>query len=298
MDNTEEELKNWEREWNIPNKTEISFCGEYKININWKVVWKNWKELKYIFRNSNRAPYVSISIKDSKTQKRKYKELRITSLMKRYFWPYIDGYANSEMEKWSWKVFIVVPKDGVWENMELRNLMIVERREYNRKWTKREKIIILLESCPKMIDEEIAKSVWWKPNSVNKIRNELWLNPVEWMHTKFASTEMYDALIECDWKKPNLEIAKSLWSDVNFDDYNTQKRYTNRLARARKRLVDEWKISKYNNSLDIKKEELAEYLIENAKLEKGVRKTHAQIADIFELTKYQVDNFSRTLKKK
>jgi hypothetical protein len=114
---------------------------------------------------------------------------------------------------------------------------------------------------------------------------------------------IYLKLLDANWLKSNLKIAKELRPEENFNDKQQKKNLTNKVSRSRKILFREWLIKQYNTygqkiSIGSVKIELTKLLEKNFELEKSKKQTHREIAEILWLNKTQVDNFSRTLKNK
>ncbi len=306
---TEESNRNlWLYEWTIPKTTEYRIIDWYSINIDWQVIWKTGNPLKYFYKKENLAPYVALSrIVKSKDWEfiTKQKEHKITELMHKYFWPYIINYSNYVLRP---DEFIVVPKDSNWDNLSLQNLEFVNKKEFYLQGTEKWRLIKLFPFLNTKTDQELADMFNLSRGWVNRIRTELkeawkiWDPRLKGLVISKNNEKVYIALLECNWLKSNLELAKDIWAEENFDDKENKERLTDKISRVRKKLLDKWLIEKYNtygqkvNISDVR-EELLEILESNSKLPKSERQTHQQIANRFSLKKGQVDNFSRTLKK-
>ena len=305
---TQRHIIAWGLEGQEPWNTLIWIWNGYKLNIHGQVIWQKDVPLKPIFKKWIRSPYFVISLKRKCAKGNitpKAKEERIDKLMERHFWPNIEWY--SEMKANQDKAYIVVPKDDNWNDMSLGNLKYVIKKEYNINWTTKEILMQLIPFFKNKSDEDIAKllsiSTWW----VNKVRTELKKQGKIWnkiLNNVIISRSTYDihlAVLECKWLKSNLEIAKELRPDADFEDKEEQGRLTDKVSRVRKKLYDKWLIEKYNTyqkevSIEGVREALKLTLIANRTAEKSERKTHAEIAKVFGLTKEQVDNFSRKIK--
>lgn len=300
------EIKGWELEGKIPWKTTLCIWNGYKINIQGQVIWQNNVPLTPIFRKWKRSPVVIIK-RNRKETEGDQKEQRIDNLMDEFFWPHIEWYSEKKFH--TTKEYIVVPKDGKWNDMSVGNLRYELKEEYDLHWTKKEVLLQLIPFFTNKSDEEIAKllstSSWW----VRRIKAELkekgkigdkTLNTLIISHKTY---KIYVALLTCKWLQSNLEIAKELRPKADFENKEEQEIFTNKVSRVRKKLYDKWCIEKYNtyqkevNIWDVR-EELEKTLIANKAMEKWKRKTHAEIAEIFGLWKEQVDNYSRQITKK
>lgn len=303
-------IKWWALEGKINKEKIVSIGNGYRINTNGQVIGKNNAPLKHIFRKWKRSPFVimAVSTKDNSwTIVSKTKEERIDTLMEKYFWPYIAWYWATKLHKNT--TYIIVPKDGNWDDMSINNLEYTTQEEYNLNWTKKALLIELIPFLNNKSDEELAKLLsttrWW----ISRVKTELkekWRIGDEILNTLVISHKTYQiyvALLSCNWLKSNLDIAKELRANANFTDKEEQERLTNKVSRVRRKLYDRWLIKKYNTyqkdiNIEDVRHDLEKALIANNAMEKWKRKTHAEIATLFGLEKQQVDNYSRQIAKK
>ena len=294
----------WDLEGKQPWQTTICIWNGYKINTQGQVIRKNIP-LKPIFRRWNRAPHIIMTLNRKDTGKDQ-KEERIDNLMEKYFWPYIEWYSEKKLHEN--KEYIVVPKDGNWNILSLENLEYVLKEDYNLSWTKKALLIELIPFFDKKSDDEIAEILWTTSWWVRRIKGELkekgrigdkTLNKLIISHKTY---KIYIALLACKWLQSNLDIAKELRAKANFENKEEQDSLTDKVSRVRRKLYEKWLIQKYNTyqkevNISGVKEELKKMLIANRAMEKWKRKTHTEIAKAFNLTKGQVDNFSRQIPK-
>lgn len=307
IEKTIEDIAMWGSEWKEPNKKTYTIFFDYKININGEVTWKKWIKMKYRFRKWNRSPFVVLqrNIKDEKWKfKKQQKEIKITKLMEEKFQEYIKGYSKMRS---SHEKYIIIPQDWDWENMSLKNLEYVPKKEYNLNWTKKQLLSNLTPIIKDKSDTQIAEMLDISRSWVNKTKNDMKKNWNLW-HSKLndltisnKNYPIYLALLKCKWLSSNLEIAKNLWPNEDFLNLENKKKLTNKVVRVRKILFNKWLIEKYNTyqktvNIESIRAKLKKTLITNKNLSKEKRKTHQQIAEIFWLDKQQVDNFSRKLK--
>lgn len=246
-------IDQWYNEWKNP-ATDICniFCW-YKINTQWKVFGQAWKPMKYIFRKWKRSPFVILKI-NKKTTKWKFittqEEVRIDKLMEEKFWTHIKNYSKT-VSNYN-KKYIIVPQDWDWGNMNLKNLEYVLREEYNLNNTKKQLLLAIIPFFPNKTDEELAKQVNASRWRVSKIKKELkikwtiWNKDLNNLIISHKTYPIYVKLLDCNWLKSNLEIAKILWPDEDLKDPKNQKNITNRVVRVRKKLYQKWLIKKYN----------------------------------------------------
>lgn len=309
-DKIKRDIKAWELEGKTPQKTTLCMENGYKINVQGQVIWQKNIQLKPIFRKWKNSPFVIMTLKKKDSNGEittKIKEERIDNLMEKYFWSHIEWYWEKNLHKN--KEYILVPKDGNWNDMSVDNLKYETKEEYELNGTKK---ILLMELIPffsNKSDEEIAKILsttrWW----VSRVKTELkekgriWDKILNKLIISHKTYQIYIALLACEWLKSNLDIAKELRPSVDFENKDEQDILTNKVSRVRRKLYDKWLIKKYNtyqkevNISDVR-EALEKTLIANRAMEKWKRKTHAEIAEVFGLWKEQVDNYSRQITKK
>jgi hypothetical protein len=309
-DETVRNIKGWELEGKLPWNAAIPIEHGYRITIHGQVIWQNNKPLTLIPRKWKRSRIVIMTLNKKNAnwdRNIKKKEERIDNLMKKYFWPHIEWY--SEMKLHRNQTYIVVPKDGNWNDMSVSNLKYTLEETYNLNWTKKSLLIPLIPFFKNKSEEELAKllstSRWWvnRIKSELKAKGEIWDEVLNKLVISHKSYQIYIALLACDWLQSNLDIAKKLRPQADFTDKGKQDSLTDKVSRVRRKLYDKKLIKKYNtyqkeiNIWDVR-QELKKMLIANKAIEKSKRKTHAEIAEIFGLWKEQVDNYSRQIAKK
>lgn len=130
-------------EWVPPLRDEYSvihYKGQsYKITKEGKLLGLDGKEMKPFFHKNKRWPRFRVK----KHIKRWWKfedvkwEVGIFKLMDRYFGAHIKGYREKKKNP---KAYILVTKDGLYENLSRDNLEYVDKKLYRERWSKREQI--------------------------------------------------------------------------------------------------------------------------------------------------------------
>lgn len=307
---TKREIKAWDLEDKVPWRTTLCIGNGYKINTQGQVIWLKNILLTPIFRKWKRSPFVIIKSKIKDTDGKpttKDKERRIDNLMEIYFWPHIEWYSEKVLHQE--KEYIVVPKDGNWNDMSLGNLEYVVKKEYNLNWTTKALLMHLIPFFDNKSDDELAQLLWTSRWWVSRVKSELketgkiWDEILNKLIISRSTYQIHVALLACKWLKSNLDIVRELRPDADLRDKGERDSLADKVSRVRKKLFDKWFIEKYNtyqkkvNIADVR-EELEKTLITNKAMEKWKRKTHAEIAETFWLWKEQVDNFSRQIAKK
>ncbi len=296
-----------------PPQSVREFYPWYSITTAGTVIGPVGKELKYLSKADNKAPYVKICIRKAwpKGDRKAYKEYNVIKLMKEYFGSHIHWYGETRSVANKDKEYIVIPHNDDWSNVALKNLIYVDKKQYRYEKTVEQKIEFLLRVRDlQMSCEELARlfdvSISW----VNRIRTRLEEQGYgdqqlakTGINISYENRPIYKALLLCNGQKSNLVLAKEIWPQENFSDEADQDSLIDKIVRVRKRLADKWIIQRYNtygkkiNIADVK-ESLVFALEDNLKLPKQQRRTHAEIATVLWLDKSQVDNFSRSLKRR
>ena len=99
-------------------------------------------------------------------------------------------------------------------------------------------------------------------------------------------------MVQTQWKLSNMAIAKLLRPE-EIEKAEDKSFFTDKIVRARKKLTEKWVIPKFNWRLKIVRGEVIERI--RNKVNSG--ETNQQIADAFWLTKEQVDNLTRQMRK-
>lgn len=224
--------------------------------------------------------------------------------MDRYFGAHIKGYREKKKNP---KAYILVTKDGLYENLSRDNLEYVDKKLYRERWSKREQIKQILQFQGKDI-RTIAEKTWISQPHIRRVREELWQegkadaaqakkrrvfkeeNNIECTLEQFP---IYKLFLETKWSLSNLEMAKILFPEEysKADSNEKKKSLTNSIVRVRKRLQDQGKISK--DLLKQKRNKVIEML--DQKEISGY--TNKEIAELLGLKKEQVDNLARQIKK-
>lgn len=74
--------------------------------------------------------------------------------MKKYFKRYIQGYSQA---KHNLNEYIILTKDGKWEDLSVTNLYFCSKKEFQEKGSKREILKTLLTLRPEISDAEISQ---------------------------------------------------------------------------------------------------------------------------------------------
>lgn len=284
----------------------ITYKGErYTINREGEFKSLNGKPMKWFFHPKKRGPRIRVHRTREKNGKIEHieSEIWLLKIMKDKFWPYLEGYRFYALKK---KDYILIPKDGNYDNMHYSNLKFVNKKEWKLIGTKKKQISLLLQLNPNVELTEIRDKFNTSDAQVRRVANEL-ISEGNWergarrkklqkdlgITISICNVEIYEALLACDGKKDNLKIAQELWPEkTKLAQTNQEKKLlTAPIVRAKKKLIDLGRLTE--NTLQTSKKELIELLTK--KHESWL--THQQIADQLGLTKQQVDNFSRQFKK-
>lgn len=297
-------------EWVPPLRDEYSviyYKGQsYKITKEGKLLGLDGKEMKPFFHKNKRWPRFRVK----KHIKRWWKfedvewEVGIFKLMDRYFGAHIKGYREKKKNP---KAYILVTKDGLYENLSRDNLEYVDKKLYRERWSKREQIKQILQFQGKDI-RTIAEKTWISQPHIRRVREELWQegkadaaqakkrrvfkeeNNIECTLEQFP---IYKLFLETKWSLSNLEMAQMLFPDAyrQAKTNEEKKNLTASIVRVRKRLQDQGKISK--DLLRQKRNKVIEML--DQKEVSGY--ANKEIAKLLGLKKEQVDNLARQVKK-
>lgn len=289
-----------------PPEYDITFAsykgGNYTINYKGEVKGLERKVMKYIFYKNKVGPQIRIRRRrkkhDENEVKDEYYEINILKLMRKIFWPYITWYDQTKEHPDAYKL---IPKDGDQNNLSVQNLEFISKEEYNKRGTKKEILEALIKANPWKTSQEIAKETWYSIPHINKIKNKIkWTIREElqkqrqetWINITQEQLPIYQALINTKGEISNLEIAKKLRPEaVEKAKTNEEKRIlTNKISRARKKLIDKRVISRFNDNFEKKKPEAIALLKER-------EKTHKEIAEQLEVSKHQIDYLAKKQKK-
>lgn len=304
----------WEnREWKIPPEWDIvifhyndkyhHLYSKYTINRDWEIKSLKWEIMKPFFHPNKRWPRIRLQIeKIDKNGKSIFmeKEIWILQMMEKIFGSYFPWY---KLKCKSSRDYILVPKDGNYNNMKYDNLQYLHKNEYYRTKKNMMKEYLLFADVD---DEKITKLFHTTIGYVKKIKQEL---VDEWYLSRFSAyqefqkeiwiefsedlMQIYQILMECQWQLSNLEIVKILRHNELWDE-KKQHLLTNKVVRVRKKLTDKWLIPRFNEWFESKREKAVK-MIED-KINSG--KTNQEIADILWLKKEQIDNLARWIKKR
>lgn len=298
-------------EWKTPPERDILIFhyhdryhhlnSKYTINRNWEVKSLKWEIMKPFFHPNKRWPRIRIQIeKLDKNGESIFieKEIWILQIMEQKFGIYLPWY---KLKKLYPKDYILVPKDWDYNNMKYDNLHYVCKDEN----TKKKLIKHYLKIYPNIDDEIIANSFNTSQWYVRKARQEL---VDEWHSSRFSeyqkfqkeiwiefsedSMKIYQILIESKWQLSNLEIAK-LVRPEELSHTKSQRSFTDKVVRVRRRLTDKWIIPRFNELFESKREDAVKMIKDKA----NSGKTNQEIAEILWLKKTQIDNLAKQLKK-
>ncbi len=223
--------------------------------------------------------------------------------MSKAFGQYFPGYSKYRQNP---NAYMLIPKDGNYENMHYSNLIYVHKKTELEKRSKRELIKTTLSlDLPNTTIKKLtgaSESHIWRVKEeqvqAGKYKSEeyqAWRNFKEKYRIimDFESFPIYTTLIESEGKKSNLEIAKELRPEaVAKAKTNEEKRIrTEKIVRARKKLTDKNIIPRFKDYFEKQKPEIIKLLKEGGK-------THQEIARLLNLKKDQVSNLARQLPKK
>lgn len=303
-------ILNSSRELTPPPKGDIPFLpyngSSYTINREWIIKSLNGEEMKYFFHPQKRGARLRLRKKIKKNGElvEQYVEVGILQIMAQKFWPYLEGYANYKANP---RQMMLIPKDGNYENMHYTNLKFVNKKLFKEQGSKREsiKIALSLQSTTSLselqwthlasivhirrVAHELSKS---GQRNLGQRREQL--KQELGIPIALETVPIYEALLESQGHKSNLEIAEMIWPNrfVQAKTNKEKKNLTMPIVRVRKKLTDLGKLT--TRPLQQVKDELIVLL--QQKTENWF--THQQIADKLWLSKQQVDNFSRKVPKK
>ena len=301
------------KEWKIPPAWDIviyrhydkyhGLNSKYTINREWEVKSLRWEVMKPSLYKNKRWQKIHIRMGKIDSQWKmvvREKEIWILVLMEQVFWRYFPWYKLKQKDP---ENYILVPKDWDYNNMRYDNLIYVYKDEYYS--PKRKLVSEYMLMNPWVDDEKVSKVCNVALSYVKKIKMEL---AKKWKLTKFwayqdlqkelwvefseDSFQIYQALMQSQWNLSNLEIAKLLRSEeINSEN---QKIFTNKVSRVRKRLTDKWIIPRFNEWFESKRDQALKMIMDKGK----THITNQEIADTLWLKKSQIDNLSKSIKKK
>jgi hypothetical protein len=309
LDNIERENK----EWKTPPKLDIVIYhysdhyhhinSQYTINRNWEIKSLKWEVMKYIYYTNKRGPRVRIKIekKDNNWNNiTSEKEIWILQLMDKIFWMYLPWFSQKKENP---NDYILVPKDWNYNNMKYDNLHYITQKEYYSTKVKLIENVLLMWTG--YTNEELSKMFQTTQKYIQKIKTNLaksWklikfqkyqdLQKEIWIEFNEESLRIYQALVECRWQLPNIEIAKLL-RPKELEESKNKSYYTDKIVRVRKKLVDKWIIARINWDFEDKRAEAVRMI----KDKKNSGKTNQEIADVLWLKKTQINNLARQIKK-
>lgn len=230
-------------------------------------------------------------------------EIGILHAMSKAFGQYFPGYSKYRQNP---KAYMLIPKDGNYENMHYSNLIYVHKKTELEKGSKRALIKATLSlDLPNTTIQKLTgaseshiRKVTEEQVQAGKYKTELYeawraFKEKYGIAVELESFPIYTALIESEGKKSNLEIAKELRPEaVAKAKTNEEKRIrANKILRARRKLTDKGIIPRFNDHFEKQKPEIIKLLEEGGK-------THQEIAELLNLKKDQVSNLARQLPKK
>lgn len=296
-----------------PPESDFSFSlykwSKYTINANGIVKSLSWEAMKYLFYPNKLGPRVRIrrmrkKAWDDKISSEDY-EINILKLMKYHFGPYIEGYSEA---KENLENYILLPKDGNWENLATTNLYFCSKKDYQERGSKRAIVKNFLMFPPNMTDKSISEKTWVSRAHISRVKSELQaegklpeyqklldLREKTGFQIETESLPIYEALLESQGKLSNSDIAKKLRpQERNQAKTNEEKRkLTDRVVRVRKKLTDAGLIPRFNANFEEKREQALQMIKEKP----VTGKTNKEIAEMLGLKKEQIDNLARQIKK-
>lgn len=289
--------------------SEYKGYGRYKLTYEGVVKDLKGNPMKASFYPDKIGPRVRIKRlrkkKGESTISSEYYEINILKLMKYHFGPYIEGYSEA---KENLENYILLPKDGNWENLATTNLYFCSKKDYQERGSKRAIIKNFLMFPSNMTDESISEKTWVSRAHISRVKSELQaegklpeyqklldLREKTGFQIETESLPIYEALLESQGKLSNSDIAKKLRpQERNQAKTNEEKRkLTERVVRVRKKLTDAGLIPRFNANFEEKKEQATQMIKEKP----ITGKTNKEIAEILGLKKEQIDNLAKQIKK-
>lgn len=280
----------------------------YTINSEWIIKSGSKPMIPHFYKNKL-WPRIKIQInkknKESGNIEKKEIEISVAKMMSIAFWPYIEWYSIAKNKK---EEFMIIPKDGIRENLSVKNIKYISKKDYREIWSKRADIKTILTINPTLTDKQVEEKFWYSRPHISRVRKEMWENGTLknkidleeirqkiWIQITQEMLPIYQALIECEWKLSDSEIIQIVlpWEyDPNATNKD-KKNLFSKVTHARRKLIDKWIITKYNENFKEKREDAIKMIEEKWKT--GL--TNKQIAETLGLNTEQINNLTKRLKK-